>query len=617
MTNNENEQQALSRRTFLKAAAIVPWGVSALLAACSTAQPAAPASGGAAAPAAGAAPAADAKTAGAVKDVPRERTLIHVGVGGEAPNQFSDVELFNPYLPGITRSGYQFAFEPLFFYNVYGTENNETAWLGESYKYNADFTEVVIKIRKGATWSDGQPFTANDVVFTLNMLKANKPELGWSIEVDQWVKAAEAVDDLTAKITLTSANPRFIFSYFTAHFDIGLLIVPKHIWEGQDPKTFTNFDMAKGWPVVTGPYKLVLSSPEQKIWDRRDDWWAAKSGFHPAPAPDRIVFIPGSDESKLVQMMINGEADTTLTLTARNIKAILDQNPDVDTWSGKDAPYGYTDWWPMGLSFNNSQAPLDNPDVRWAINHAINRDQLIQVAYAGAGIKTTFPWPTFASLQPFADALKDILDKTPIEDYDLKKTDALMTKAGWAKGSDGIWAKDGKNFTLVVETFNVFQDITPVLVEQLRRAGFESSFKMTADFFDRLPVGDVQAYTFGHGGGTRDPYDTLKLYHSRFSAPNGKRASQYYRWTNKDYDALVDEMGTLPADDPKFMDLFHKAMEIWIKELPDIGICNLIHRNPRNNKYWTNWPSKENPFINDANWHRTFPLVLMNLKAKA
>ena len=40
-------------------------------------------------------------------------------------------------------------------------------------------------------------------------------------------------------------------------------------------------------------------------------------------------------------------------------------------------------------------------------------------------------------------------------------------------------------------------------------------------------------------------------------------------------------------------------------------------RNPRNNKYWTNWPSKDNPFINDANWHRTFPLVLMNLKAKA
>jgi peptide/nickel transport system substrate-binding protein len=599
----------------MKAAAIVPWGVSALIAACGAPAPAAPA---AEQPAAGSGQvAAGAQTAGEVKAVPREHTLIHVGVGGEAPNQFNDVELFNPYLPGITRSGYQFSFEPLFFYNVYGTENNETAWIAESYEFNDDFTQVVIKIRDGVEWSDGTPFTANDVVFTLEMLKANKPELGRSIEVDQWVASAEATDDLTVTITLTGPNPRFVYAFFTNHFDIGLQIVPKHIWEGEDPKTFTNFDMAKGWPVVTGPYKLVLSSPEQKMWDRREDWWAAKTGFHEPPAPERLVFIPGSDESKLVQMMINGEADSTLTLTARNIKAILDQNPNIDTWSGKEPPYGYVDWWPMGLSFNNSAPPLDDPNVRWAINHAIDRDQLIEVAYGGAGVKTTFPWPGFASMEKFEAAIQDILDATPIEAYDPAKTDELMTAAGWAKDGEGYWTKDGQRFTLVVETFNIFQDITPVLVEQLRRAGFDSSFRMTADFFDRLPLGDVQAYTFGHGGGTRDPYDTLKIYHSRFSAPQGERAVYAYRWANTEYDTLVDAMGALDADDPQFMELFHQAMEIWIRELPDIGIAELIHRNPRNNQYWANWPSKENPYINDANWHRTFPLVLMNLKASS
>lgn len=613
MANHEQQKQALSRRTLLKAAAIIPWGVSALLAACGGEQFAAAPAGGETPAAAGGEQPAAAPTSG-IPDVPRERTLIHAGVGGEAPNQFNDVEQFNPYLPGITRSGYQFSFEPLFFYNVYGAADNETAWLGESYEYNADFTEVVIKIRNGGEWSDGTPFTAHDVVFTLTMLKENSPELGRSIEVEQWVKSAEAVDDLTVKIALNDPNPRFVYGFFTNHFDIGLQIVPKHIFEGQDAKTFTNFDMAKGWPVVTGPYKLVLSSAEQKIWDRRDDWWAAKTGFHALPAPERLVFIPGSDESKLVQLMINGEIDTTLTLTARNIKAILDQNPDVDTWSGKEPPYGYVDWWPMGLSFNNSAAPLDNPEIRWAINHAIDRDQLIEVAYNGAGVKTTFPWPGFASLDKYEEAISDILAETPIEAYDLAKTDELMTKNGWAKDSEGLWTKEGQRFTLVVETFNVFQDITPVLVEQLRRAGYDSSFRMTTDFFDRLWIGDVQAYTFGHGGGTRDPYDTMKIYHSRFTKPQGEAASFPYRWTNEEYDNLIDEMGKLPGDDPKFMELFHQAMAIWIRELPDIGIAELIHRNPRNNKYWANWPSKENPYINDANWHRTFPLVLMNLK---
>ena len=72
-----------------------------------------------------------------------------------------------------------------------------------------------------------------------------------------------------------------------------MFIVPEHIFKGQDPQTFTNFDLAKGWPVVTGPYKLVYSDPQQKIWDRRDDWWGAKTGFHPLPAPERMIFLPG------------------------------------------------------------------------------------------------------------------------------------------------------------------------------------------------------------------------------------------------------------------------------------------------------------------------------------
>ena len=67
-----------------------------------------------------------------------------------------------------------------------------------------------------------------------------------------------------------------------------LPILPKHIWEGQDPETFTNFDMSKGWPIATGPYKLVSSTAQQKVWDRRDDWWGASTGFRTLPAPKRL-----------------------------------------------------------------------------------------------------------------------------------------------------------------------------------------------------------------------------------------------------------------------------------------------------------------------------------------
>jgi len=231
--------------------------------------------------AATAAPAVDLSS---LKQVPRNKTWISVGVGGEAPQQFSDVAMHNPFLPGISRSGYQVVMEPLFYYNAYHTDtvcgpsgvdckNGEMPWIGTAYKFSDDFKSVTVNLRKGVEWSDGQPFTAKDVVFTVQMLIDNAPKLGWSADMKQWVKSVSAPDDNTVQFTLTDANPRFIFSYFTFHQDVGVFIVPEHIFKGQDAQKFTNFDLAKGWPVVTGPYKMVYSDPQQKIWDRRDDWW--------------------------------------------------------------------------------------------------------------------------------------------------------------------------------------------------------------------------------------------------------------------------------------------------------------------------------------------------------
>ena len=74
-------------------------------------------------------------------------------------------------------------------------------------------------------------------------------------------------------------------------------------------------------------------------------------------------------------------------------------------------------------------------------------------------------------------------------------------------------------------------------------------------------------------------------------------------------------MGTVAPGDPKLTSLFHSAMAIWLKELPDIPLVQFYHRNPVNTTYWTNWPDATNPYINSANWHRTCELVLLGLKS--
>ena len=559
------------------------------------------------------------------QSVPRAQTLVLVCVD-QPPGQFTDAELMNPFQVGITRSGFNIAFEPLYYYNPYHTDqvcgpsgltcqNGEIPWLAESYAYNQDFTQVTAKLRNGVTWSDGQPFTAQDIVFTINMLKENAPKLIWSIDMKQWVKDATAIDDHTVQITLNNPNPRFFFSYFMFHEDIGIQIVPEHVWKGQDPTKFTNFDLAKGWPVTTGPWKLTLSSTQQKFWDRRADWWAAKTGFHPLPAPQRIIYLPFATDPQVVGMMLQNKVDNAIPVqTLQNFKTLFAQNPKITTWSGDKPPYGYMDWWPWGLGFNDSKPPYDDPDIRWAINYAIDRAQIVKIGYQGAGDATLLPYPRFPALVKYLNTIQDLFQKFPIGTFDLTKTTEIMQSKGYQKDNAGLWAKGGKRIPMVIQITSNFLPIAPVVVAQMRKAGFDASFKISPNLATLMSTGELDAFLSGHGGSVRDPYFTLRLYQSRFSAPTGQPATYPYRWKNQEFDKIVDEMGTIADNNPKLVTLFHHAMEIWMKNLPDIPLVLNYHRIPLDTTYWQNWPTATNPYINYANFHRTAPLWINTIK---
>lgn len=555
--------------------------------------------------------------------VPRNQTLVISE--SDAVGQFADVQIMNPHMPGIARSGWHFAFEPLFLYNPYYTDkvcgppgvkckDGEIPWQGESYTYNADYTQVVLKLRDGITWSDGQPFTASDVAFTINMLKDNAPKLTWSVDMHQWVKEAVALDKLTAQITLNSPNPQFVFNYFVFHEDIGVVIVPEHIFKTQNPTTFTNFDIAKGWPVVTGPWQLTLSSADQKFWDRRDDWWGAKTGFHPLPKMKRIIDLPNFEDAKRIELLVSNQVDATHDLQPANALAALARNPKLQLWT-KDSPYGCLDFWTTGMFFNCSRPPFNDPDIRWAVNHALNREQIVQIGYHGAGQTTHLPFPAFQPLQPYFNAVSDILQKTPIDAFDLNKSAQIMQSKGYTKDSGGFWVKDGKRISMVIIIPpSFFEDITPVIVAQLRKGGFDASFKAPSNSGTVESMGDIDASIDGTGGSVRDPFLTLSFFQSRYSAPTGQAANRYYRWKNDKYDSIVDDMGKTPPSDPKFMNLYHQAMEQWIPELPEIPLVQHYLYMPVNTTYWTGWPSAENPYIIPSNWHRTSTLFINTLE---
>ncbi len=549
-------------------------------------------------------------------EVPRNRTLVidcaEVNICG---GQIADHDSFNPYLPGTTsRTGYNFLYEPLYYYNAFRETDNLIPWIAESHHFNDDYTEVTVKIRDGVEWSDGTPWTVHDLVFTINMLKAHAPTLLFSTDMQTWVKKAEALDAHTAHITLKAPNPRFIFNYFTYNFGIGIPIIPKHIWEGQDPEIFANFDLSQGWPVVTGPYRMTRSGPQQRVWDRRGDWWAQKVGFKQLPKVERLIYLTYMDETKRVQNLLTNTIDTSLDLRPPNIEAVVQQNPHMTTWTGRQLPYGYLDFWPISLGFNNLEEPFNNAAVRRAINYAIDRTQLIEIGWLGSGSLTLLPFPDFPPMRQHTDKIKDLLAERQTGMYDPQRTTAIMEEEGWERDTEGVWIKDGQRFKIVIDIAPIFQDLTPVLKAQLDRAGFNASFRMTADFYTRQTQGDALAYLTGHGGSVRDPYFTLSFYHSRHIQPSGTPTTYFWRWKNIEFDALVDAMGQTAPDDPALDGLFRQAMEIWLDELPSIPLVQWYHRIPHNERYWTNWPSAENPYIHSAYWHRTWLLVLLELE---
>ena len=614
------DNRKISRRRFLQYAEIAGFAALAApwMAACAPASPAVAPAGGAAAPAA-ADPAAAEPAAVAVegiKDIPREKTFIAVR-GGEQ-GKFVEWDQWNPFVPV---ANHQFAvgvmYEPLAYYSAFA--DKEIMWLAESYKYNDDFTELIIKVRPGITWSDGVPFTADDVTFTLNKCKELDAAIRWGRNFSRFMDVpAETVDELTTKVTMNVPAPR-LFWQATYHFDIGLYIMPKHVFENQDIASFSHFDLEKGWPVTTSPWRVVHSSAQQKILDRADDWWGVAAGVAELPAVERFILLPDQGEQQLVQSIIKNEVDFTTGIQPSSWPTVLKGNPKATSWTGDQPPYGYVDWWPHSLYVNNSRAPWSDPNVRWALSYYIDRDAIVEVAWSGASKATPLPMPDYPPLLPYFEATKPLLEKYNTLEYNPAKGDALLTAKGWTKNGDGMWLDEkGEQVKLDINSFFDFTSVGPVVVEFLKRGGIEATYSEPPGWFTPFSEGDYNGVLFGHGGSCREPQETLALYQSSSEAIPGGHAVNFSKWSNPEFDKLADEaFMTSPDDTEKLIDIWVRAMEIWLPELPDIQLTQGFHRLPWTTQYWSGMPDQNDPYTNSAQWHLTFPLVLHRIKPSA
>jgi peptide/nickel transport system substrate-binding protein len=548
--------------------------------------------------------------------VPRERTLIATA-GNAGATQFDNFANFNALIPGNNiRINAVFTLEPLFYYN--NLSGKLIPWQAASHQYNADFTEMTLVLRDDVTWSDGQAFDADDVVFTLNAVLQNGKGKGDLKDAKAFagdVRSVEKVDARTVKFTLQRSLPRFLFRYLVSYNTRGLYMLPEHIYRGApDITTFTGLDAANG-TVGTGPFRFVRGEASRMIFDARDDWWAIRAGFHGKPEVQRLILVPFTDRERAMQQLLSDEVDIILDAGVGLLKQTLDAHPKVTTISGREPPFGNIDWFPTSLFFNHMDPQWADIRVRRAVGLYINKKQVVDVAWEGANEIATTPFPAFPALKPYIEDAAPLVKQYRIADFDRAAGDALMKDAGATKDGQGFWTMNGKRMGGEMAFVDSSGQVAPVVSEQLRRAGFESQINNRPGVRQRLFSGTMPWGVWGHTGSVFDPYDTLELYHSKFTAPVGQPAFWLTRWVNADYDAIVDKLATVPMDSPQLRPLVNQALAILLREQVEVPLSQFYHRTPMNTTYWRNWPTTANPYAPPTFWAFTSPLLVLGLKA--
>jgi peptide/nickel transport system substrate-binding protein len=256
----------------------------------------------------------------------------------------------------------------------------------------------------------------------------------------------------------------------------------------------------------------------------------------------------------------------------------------------------------------NANAPLDKPEVRWALSYLIDRQSIVDLAYEGTTVPAWGIWPEYDGNQPYFEAIGDLRTQYPSDAYDPDKGKEMLTAAGVSPGD--------LNLRYVVNADSTEEmTVATVLADQLIAAGINVEIQPLSGsvLTDAVYRGDydlkLNAFCPGYIA------ENLELFHSKYFVPLGEQAAWFernsFRYQNPALDAVIDKMFKVPTDDTAQMTaLYKEAMAIWLPDLPVIPIIQAPALVPFNSTYWENWPTAENAWNMPVSWWATFNLVL-------
>lgn len=506
---------------------------------------------------------------GDAKETPRNETLYINGLQWGPPNNFNLLS-GNPAFPINYGNSREVIYETLFMINM--LDGKMEPLLGTKYEWTDDMT-LHIELNKDAKWSDGKPFTADDVVYTYQLGK--KYEINWS---SYWAYIEDVVADgaNAVNIKLSKTNPNKL----TVLESIELIpMLPKHVWEELEKKA--NNDLAtlrkeiNADPIGTGPYKMYFYN-DQKITVVRDDNYWGKSLFGKLPAPKYITHVVYKDNSAGDLAFKSGQVDMSQQFTPQVWNMWKDGAP-IRTYL-KDAPYYLPGSMPS-IFFNMSEKGLDNADVRRAIAMSIDYKKISDLAMSGysAAMKPSLTLDSPSeSKYVDQDAIKPLQWTT-----DVKAANELLDKIGAKKGSDGIRVLNGTRLgPYEIECPYGWADWNAsleIVAQSAKAIGIEirTKFPEAPVWTNDLQTGkfDIIMNTPAGAVSPSQPWSRARtIMYSKGVAPIGEMAFwNWGRYKNDKADEIIDKIPTI-SDEAQLKSMYTDLTKMWLTDIPSIPL---------------------------------------------
>ena len=443
-------------------------------------------------------------------------------------------------------------------------------WLATSYAWSNGGKSITFTIRQGVKWNNGTPLTAADVAFTFNLVKSN---------------AAINLGGLTISSVSTSGNTvtvTFPTSQYTNLEEIaGTAIVPKAIWSTVgNPATFTDPN-----PVGTGPYMLSSFTPQGFTLKKNPNYW------QPADVQVPSVYFPVyTSNTGAINALFAGQIDWTGNFIPGLQKNFVDTNP---------AEHGY--WEAPGgtnsLEPNLNKWPTNQLAVRQAISAAINRTLIADEGEAG--LEDPVLNATGLTLPTFGAWSGPVASMTNSATGSAATAEAILTKAGYTKGSNGFFEKGGQTVALTIvdpSSYTDYAEDDAIVAQELKAAGIDATFEgLTVTTWDAdVADGDFQLTSHWSNGGLT-PYNVYDGWLDSSLATGSSATGDYERLNDP---ALNADLATLAAASTTAEQTTALVpLETYVADnLPIIPTTTASEWFEYNSQNYIGWPTQQNPY---------------------